>query len=310
MEYKDLPDLQGWAALRAVVERGGVSAAAEKLNIGQPAVTKRLRALENCYGLPLMERNGNRLRLTEAGEKVYLLAVQTLDRQLALREELQAMSRGETAMRLEVTFSIGEHLLPDLLLQFSEQHPEYKVESRMAYSRQIQADLATGLANLALLEYAPDHPDVLVQKWADDELWLVCGANHPLYGTDMLPLEQLSELSYVLREKRSSPRVALDDAIKQIGISELKIAMEVGSTDTIVEMLARGKHVSFLPKFAVEDKVREGDLFHLKVTGFRIMRTLWIARNRTNLDHPVAEAFIQMLRKLPARAESAAAPQS
>jgi DNA-binding transcriptional LysR family regulator len=296
MEYKDLPDLQGWAALRAVVEKGGVSAAAEKLNIGQPAVTKRLRALENCYGLPLMARNGNRLKLTEAGEKVYVLAVQTLDRQLALREELQSMARGETAMRLEVTFSIGEHLLPDLLLQFAELFPHFKIESRMAYSRQIQADLATGLANLALLEYAPDHPDVLVQKWADDELWLVCGARHPLVGTDMLPVEELKDLSYVLREKRSSPRVALNEALNQIGIIDLKIAMEVGSTDTIVEMLARGKHVSFLPKFAVEDKVRESDLYHIKVTGFRIMRTLWIARNRSNLDHPVAEAFIQMLR--------------
>lgn len=296
MEYKNLPDLDGWATLRAIVEKGGVSSAAEALNIGQPAVTKRLRALENCYGLQLMARSGNRLKLTDAGEKVYVLAVQTLDRQLALREELQHMARGDTAMRLEVTFSVGEHLLPDLLLQFSDQYPEFKVESRMAYSRQIQADLATGLANLALLEYAPDHPDVLVQKWADDELWLVCGDRHSLVGTDMLPVEQLQDLSYVLREKRSSPRVALDEALNHIGITDMKIAMEVGSTDTIVEMLAHGKHVSFLPKFAVQDKVQAGDLFHIKVVGFRIMRTLWIARNRSNLDHPVAEAFIQMLR--------------
>ena len=103
----------------------------------------------------------------------------------------------------------------------------------------------------------------------------------------------------MLRERRSSPRVALDDALTYIGITDLNIAMEVGSTDTIVEMLAHGKHVSFLPKFAVEDKVREGGLFHIKVVGFRIKRTLWIARNRSSLDHPVAEAFIQMLRSKP-----------
>lgn len=296
MEYKNLPDLEGWAALRATVEKGGVSAAAEKLNIGQPAVTKRLRALEACYGMPLMQRSGNRLKLTPAGEKVYILAVQTLDRQLGLREELQNMARGENSMRLAATFSIGEHLLPDLLLQFSEQHPQFKVESRMAYGRQIQADLATGLTILALMESAPDHPDILVQKWSDDELWLVCGANHPLAGTDMLPVDEMKTLSYVLREPRSSSREALDQALNQIGITELNTVMEVGSTDTIVEMLARGKHASFLPRFAVEDKVIEGDLFHLKVVGFRIMRTLWIARNRVQLDHPVAEAFIQMLR--------------
>lgn len=299
MEYDKLPDINALAALRAVVDRGGVSAAAGALNIGQPAVTKRLRALDACYGSRLMERVSGRLRLTPAGEKVYLLAVQTLDRHRALQEELLAHQLGQTTLRLEVTFSIGEHLLPDLLFQFAERYPEYKIDSRMAYGRNIQSHLVTGHTDLALLENAPDHPDVLVQKWVDDELWLVCGGNHPLAGTDWLPVERLTELPYVLREKHSSSREELEQALTGIGIEKLDVALEVGSTDTIVEMLGRGKHVSFLPRFAVEDRVREGDLYHLKVTGFRIQRTLWVARNRSRLDHPVAEAFIDMLLRSP-----------
>lgn len=296
MEYKNLPDIRGWAALRAVIEKGGVSAAARALNVGQPAITKRLRALEDTYGATLTERVGGRLRLTPAGEKVYMLAVLTLDRQLALRQELQSLAQGQTTLRLETTFSIGEHLLPDLLLQFADSHPDYKVESRMAYSRRIQHHLATRTIDLALLESAPDHPDILVQKWMDDELWLVCGNTHALAGTELIPLEQLTELKYVLRERNSSTGVALNEALRRIGIEKLNTALEVGSTDTIVEMLARGKHASFLPKFAVEDEVKEGELYHLKVMGFRIIRTLWIARHQENLDHPVANAFIGLLR--------------
>ena len=297
MEYKNLPDIRGWAALRAAIEKGGVSAAAKTLNVGQPAVTKRLRALEESYGTRLTELGGGRLKLTPAGEKVYMLAVLTLDRQLALREELQRLAQGQAGLRLEVTFSIGEHLLPDLLLQFAEHYPDYKVESRMTYSRKIQSHLAAGLIDLALMESAPDHPGILVQKWADDELWLVCGNTHALAGTELLPVEQLSKLAYVLRERGSSPRASMDEAMQNIGIDNLNITMEVGSTDTIVEILARGKHVSFLPRFAVEDEVADGELFHIKVMGFRIMRTLWIARHRDNLDHPVAEAFIELLRQ-------------
>ena len=197
MEYKRLPDLDGWAALRAVVERGGVSEAAKVLNIGQPAVTKRLRSLQDCYGVELLERVGGRLRLTTVGEKVYLLAVQTLDRQLALRQELEIMASGKTSLRLEVTFGIGEYLLSELLLSFTDTYPDYQIESRLAYSRQIQTDLATGRADVALLELAPDHPDILVQKWLDDELWLVCSPTHPLYGTELLPLGELSQQKYV-----------------------------------------------------------------------------------------------------------------
>jgi DNA-binding transcriptional LysR family regulator len=85
-------------------------------------------------------------------------------------------------------------------------------------------------------------------------------------------------------------------ALRGIGISEIPVALEIGSTETIVEILNRGKYVSFLPRFAVSTDISQGRLFHVKVQGFRIMRTLWIARNRSNLDHPVSEAFINLLR--------------
>lgn len=297
MEYKNLPEFAGWAALRATVEKGGVSEAARALRIGQPAVTKRLRTLEECYGQPLMERVGGRLKLTAAGEKVYLLAVQTLDRQRVLREELQSLVSGRKTLRLEVSFAIGEHLLPELLLRFAERHPKYKVNSRLGYSREIQIHLATGLADLALLESAPDHPDILVQKWMDDELWLVCGSKHPLVGSERVSVEQLPQLDYVLRERRSAIRDAMDEALKRIGIEQLNVALEVGSTDAIVEILMHGGHVSFLPRFAVAEHVAQGKLARVRVTGFRIMRILWIARNRAKLDHPVAESFIRMLRE-------------
>lgn len=297
MEYKNLPDLTGFATLRAVVERGGVAEAAALLCVGQPAVSKRLRTLESCYQTPLLEKVGGRLRLTEAGEKVYVLAVQTLDRHRTLYEELQSLSKGQKQLRLEVTFAIGEHFLPNLLLDFAQAHPEYTINSRLGYSRQIQANLATGLTELALMESAPDHPDILVQKWRDDELVLVCGMQHPLAGTELLALETLAEQVYVLRERRASIRESLDEALRRVGIEQLNIAMEVGSSDAIIDMLTRGRYLSFLPRFAVEQEFTSERLFHIKVKGFRIMRTLWIARHRRNLNHVVAEAFIKRMRE-------------
>ncbi len=297
MEYQNLPDISSLAALRAVIEKGGVNEAARVLNIGQPAVTKRLRSLEITYRMKLTERVGGRLRLTEAGKKVYLFAIQTLDRNLALQGELQSLVQGKTRMSLEVTHAIGERFLPDLMLRFSEKYPDYQIDSRLAYSRQIQIRLATGQTELALLENAPDHSDILVQKWMDDELWLVCGANHTLAGTDLLPVEELPKLSYVLREKTSSVRGDMQAALRNIGIEHLNSAFELGSTEAIIDILGRDRHVSFMPQFAVYDEVNEGKLSHIKVTGFRIMRTLWIARNRANLEHPVAEAFIALLRE-------------
>ncbi len=297
MEYNNLPDLKGLATLRAVVELGGVEQAGHALHIGQPAVTKRLRALDSSYGTPLMQREGRRLELTPAGERVYAYAQLVLDHQATLLDDLESMRVGQNRLRLEVTFAIGEHMLPQLLLAFSETHPDYRIESRMGYTRRIQTHLATGLVDIALLEQAPDHPDILVQKWLDDEIVLVCGPHHPLWGSDLIPLTELDQLNYVLREPQSSMRIILDKALQDIGIQSIPINMEVGSTDTIVEMLEHGKHVSFLPQFAVEEALAEQDLYHIKIQGLRIKRTLWIARTRTNLNNAVAEAFIQQLRE-------------
>lgn len=297
MEYRNLPDLKGLATLRAIVELGGVEQAGRALNIGQPAVTKRLRSLEDCYGVRLMQRQGGRLKLTIAGERVYSYTRLVLDHQTTLLDDLESLRVGENRLRLEVTFAIGEHLLPNLLLSFSESYPEFAINSRMAYTRRIQTHLATGLVDLALLEQAPDHPDILVQKWLDDEIMLVCGPLHPLYGKKLIPLSQLNQLQYVLRESKSSMRIILDKALGDIGINQIPVSMEVGSTDTIVEMLERGRHVSFLPKFAVSDGLLDNSLFHIKVEGLRIKRTLWIARTRSNLNNPVAEAFIENLRQ-------------
>ncbi|MEJ2577098.1 MAG: LysR family transcriptional regulator [Gammaproteobacteria bacterium] len=291
-----MPDLKSLATLSAVVERGGVCEAGQVLHVGQPAVTKRLRTLESCYGAKLMERRGQRLELTPAGERVYAYARLVLDHQASLLDDLASLRAGANRLRLEVTTAIGEHLLPNLLLQFADAYPQYRIESRMDYSRRIQTRLATGLADLALLEQAPDHPDILVQKWLDDELLLVCGTGHALNGDPLIPVAALRRLSYVLREPNASMRIVLDKALQDIGLADIDVAMEVGSTDAIVEMLQRGRHVSFLPRFAVAEALAEGTLFHVKVEGLRIKRTLWIARTRSNLDNAAAEAFIGLLR--------------
>ena len=291
-----MPDMKSLATLKAVVELGGVAEAGLALHIGQPAVTKRLRALDACYGVALMQRQGRRLELSAAGSRVYEYTRLVLDHQKSLLDDLQTLREGHNSLRLEVTGAIGEHLLPDLLLSFSERNPDYRIQSRMGYTRRIQTRLATGLSDMALLEQAPDHPDILVQKWLDDELILVCGVTHPLCNSEMVALTELNQLNYVLREAQSSMRITLDKALQDVGIEGIPIKMEVGSTDTIVEMLQRGKHVSFLPRFAVEEALSTGSLYHIKVQGLRINRTLWIARTRATLNNVVSEAFIQLLR--------------
>lgn len=295
MEYKNLPDLKALAALRAVFDKGGVSEAARTLNISQPAISKRLRSLETCYDAVLTERVAGRLCLTEAGERVYNLAVQVLDRNLALHRELQALASGRNTLNLELSMAIGEHFLSGWLRDFALRQPDSTVHSRLGYSRHIETHLARAAIDLAVLESAPDHPDVFVQRWADDELWVVCGHGHPLAEQPMIELETFAAQRFILRERRASARETLEQTLAQIGIDHLAVDLEVGSNDALVDLLGDRQHLSVLPQFVAESPRYAERLQRIRIRGLRIKRTLWIARHRDKLKHPVADAFVAML---------------
>jgi len=298
MEYINLPDYKALATLKAVVELGSVNRAANALYIGQPAVTKRLRSLDASYGVPLMQHQGRKLELTAAGEKVYAYARLVLEHQSSLLDDLASLRAGDNRLRLEVTFAIGEHVLPDILMHFADVQPKLRIESRLGYSRRINTRLATGLADIALLEQAPRHPNLQVEPWMQDELMLTCGPGHPLWGADSIEISELSQLKYVLREKQSSIRNTLDKTLHDIDIKLNRVDMEVGSTDTIIELLQRGTQVSFLPQFAVEAHLERKLLHRIKVKNLVINRTLWIAYNHTILDKQSSDEFIKILKQI------------
>jgi len=298
MEYINLPDYKALATLKAVVELGSVNRAAKALYIGQPAVTKRLRSLDASYGVPLMQHQGRKLKLTAAGEKVYAYARLVLEYQSSLLDDLASLRAGHNRLRLEVTFAIGEHVLPDILMHFADERPDLRIESRLGYSRRIHTRLATGLADIALLEQAPRHPNLQVEPWMQDELLLICGPGHPLWGKESININELSQHKYVLRESQSSIRNTLDKTLLDINIKLPFIDMEVGSTDTIIELLHRGTQMSFLPQFAVDAHLERKVLHHIKVNKLIINRTLWIAYNNTTMNRQAAEAFIQTLKQI------------
>jgi len=298
MEYINLPDYKALATLKAVVELGNVNRAAKALYIGQPAVTKRLRSLDASYGVPLMQHQGRKLELTAAGEKVYAYARLVLEHQSSLLDDLASLRAGHNRLRLEVTFAIGEHVLPDILMHFADVRPDLRIESRLGYSRRIHTRLATGLADIALLEQAPRHPNLQVEPWMQDELQLICGPGHPLWGKESINLNELSQHKYVLRETQSSIRNTLDKTLQDINIKLSHVDMEVGSTDTIIELLHRGTQVSFLPQFTVDAHLERKALHHIKVNKLIINRTLWIAYNNTTVKRQAADEFIQILKQI------------
>src|SRR3989475_12252826 len=115
----DPVDAADLAMLIRVVDAGGVTRAAEIMYVSQPAVTQRLRRLERVLGARLVERQGRRLALTDAGQAVLPLArqaLQILEQIPAAISEVQGLLRGEIGLGARTT--VGGLLPPKPLSAF------------------------------------------------------------------------------------------------------------------------------------------------------------------------------------------------
>lgn len=148
-------DLAALEIFRAVVDEGGVSAAARRLHRVQSNVTTRLQQLEAALDVRLFEREGKRLRITPAGTLLYRYA----ERLLALAAEAEARvrdSRHEEHLRLGAMESVAAARLPPLLAAFYRQHPEIRLELKTGTSQRLIQAVAAGQLDAALVGEAVD----------------------------------------------------------------------------------------------------------------------------------------------------------
>ena len=175
-------DTQSLQALVCVIDTGSFSAAAEKLHLTQPAVSKRLATLETQLGCELLDRSHRKLRLTEAGRHLLPYARRVLDEMHNARQALTRLDQS-VAGRLSMIAShhIGLHHLPAWLQAFKHQYPEVELslqfmESERAFNelRQLEAEMA-----FVTLNDAMDQALEILCRW-QDPMAFVCGLDYPL----------------------------------------------------------------------------------------------------------------------------------
>jgi DNA-binding transcriptional LysR family regulator len=171
----DLTDLD---IFRAVVQAGGVTRAAEKLNRVQSNVTTRVRQLEADLGVELFIREGKKLHLSPEGKLLLDYADRLLDLAQEAREALQdAKPRGR--LRLGSMESTASVRLPVPMNEYLSRYPEVSLELRIGTPRELAAAVREGELDAALVaEPIADAPFEKISLY-DEELVIVAAANHP-----------------------------------------------------------------------------------------------------------------------------------
>ncbi|MGG0791026.1 LysR family transcriptional regulator [Peribacillus simplex] len=280
-----------------VVDEGSISQAARLSFLSQPAVTRQIHQLENYYNTLLFDREEGRLRVTEAGKLLYPFAKAIVNDFNHSKEVIQ-QSTGKYNANLIVgaSLTIGEYLLPSLLGRFKKQQPEIKVTLTIKNTPRVLEDLSNDVIDLALVEGLVENSDFIVDKFAEDELILVCPSDHPWKDRKEIQLEELGNERMIWRESISGTRLIVENMLREHGVlAKIESYMEIGSTQAIKSAVEAGLGISILPRLTVARELEQGFLREVVISRIDITRNLWLVRKNNRFNKIGVSKFVNFL---------------
>ena len=258
----------------AVVQHGGFTKAAAKLNLSQPAISKSLGELERQLDLVLIERTGRVVRLTDAGRALYARASELFGVERAAEQELRelrGLKRG--TLRIAASTTIATYMLPPYLGRFRTRHPRVRIQTTSANTRSVLRMLLESRVDVALVEGPVSNQRVTVQPWKDDELILIAPPSHPLTQSARITVSMLADEAFLVREPGSGTRTVTERALAAHGV-RLTNTMRVGGTEAIKQAVAAGLGLAIVSRAAAADQLALGRVTELQIEEFTIRRTL------------------------------------
>ena len=243
-------DLRKLRVFVEVVRQGGFSQAAKVVFSTQPTVSKVVKQLEDEFGVRLLNRIGHRSELTTAGEIVYRRALSLLTQGedlIAELDELRGLKRGK--LRVGFPRAGSSALFAPLFVSFRKRYPGIDVEI-VVHDKDLAERLRAGELDLALLAH-PIAQDFDAQDVRTEPLVVLLPPDHELADRKAISLERLATFPFILFEEGFALNDVILDACRAKGITP-KIAARSSQVDFIVELVAAGVGIAFLPRVISE----------------------------------------------------------
>jgi DNA-binding transcriptional LysR family regulator len=292
-------DLHHLRALVVVAETGSVTAAARRLLLTQPAVTKQLSALEGELGGALFDRSRKPLTPTPLGQATLTYA----RRILQLTDDLHALVSHETGslrgeLRLGVVHSLASQLVPPLVQELRQQYPGIQLQLRSSSASQLRRAVEDGLLDAAIV-LVPPHTrvpvDLTATRLAPEPLTLVSSTQTPLTGT--VAFEALRGHAWVMSRSGCGYRGVLKRTFEVAGIP-FTVAVEVLETDLQLQLIQAGIGVGIVLRRALPPRLQGTGLQTFTVADLALTLEAWLWHRRTG---PVIAVTMPLIEHLVSR---------
>ena len=277
--------LQQLRILKAVATEKNFTKAAEVLYLSQPSLSKQIKTLEKNLDIILINRESNRISLTENG-KVFL---QYSERILALCEEscraLIDLKNGDRgSLTVGASQTVGTYLMPRILALFAQNYPQIDLKVQVNSTPVIVQNLLKREIDIALV--GGEIPNKLkknltIQDFVEDEISLIISTSHPFAKKKKINKEDLYYLNFITLNSHSTIRKFIENILiqNQIETKQLKVVMQLNSIEGIKTAVSLGLGAAFVSSSAIEKELELKAVEVLKIENIQITRPLSIISN-------------------------------
>ena len=282
----------------AVATFGGFHRAAEALRVSQPAVSSRIKALEESLGVMLFLRSRNTLTLSSAGRVLRPYAEQLLKTASLARQAVHQLEPGsDTPLQIAAGLSISVYFLPDVLKKFQQAFPSVNISIRPGHSKEVLEMVLHQEAEIGLAR-SLQHPEVETVSLRDDPLILVGDRSQPMTKSRRARLTEAASWPLIFYERGSSDWTLTRSLFRHAGLVP-NVALEVDTIETAKRMVERGLGLAFLPQMAVGPEIRSGKLTPVKLIDAEpLHRSLDLIHPRHRPLRAQARSFMQVVWEL------------
>lgn len=277
----------------AVARHLSYSRAAESLYLTQPAVSMQVRQLEESLGLALFEQLGKKIHLTSAGQE-FLVYCRNILQQVSNAEAMIGELKGDGGrLSIDAATTAG-YFTPQLLAEFCKRHPQARVSLNVTNRETLLQRLDRNEMDMAIMGRPPEGHDLDATPFMENHLVIIAPANHPLAGEKRIPMARLAEETFLVRERGSGTRSAMERYFSDRSI-RLNTGTEMNTNEAIKQAVQAGMGLGILSQHTVKLEVEMHHLSVLDVENFPILRHWYIIHRQGKRLSGVALAFKDFL---------------
>ena len=273
---------------------------AERLNLDQSALTRRIQKLEHSLGFKLLERTTREVSLTQAGQSFYKDNAHLMARYTESVESARRIAEGKTGhLRIAYMAFAATELMPSAIARFRTVHPHIDVALQYIRTQGQKLALANDEIDIGYMIGPFEHPEYNSLLLSTEVLYLVTQRNHPLLRKFNVTPADLAGQDLILGDMREwgEYRRRLSDLFSAAGI-ELNVKVEASNTLALLGLVAAGLGVTIYPESLIGFLGRSVEARPIIHPEFR-SRTI-LAWKRSNRSKQV-RSFVDVAKNLPAR---------